>query len=97
MIDHSGKLTVQDMKTVQNWIARQGLPSGLGCPICGEKSWTIGENLLRPLGLDSGAPIHLGVVARPLVMMVSPKCGYTFFLNAAIIGLVPGECAKGHL
>jgi len=88
MVDQSGKLTVQDMKTVQDWIARIGLPAGLGCPLCGESSWTVGESLLQPLAVAATGKKQRSTVGTAHVMMTSKKCGYTFFLNAAIVGLV---------
>ena len=86
MVEQSGKLTVQDMKTVQDWIAHIGLPAGLGCPLCGESSWTVGESLFHPLAVAGKR--QRSTVGNAHVMMTSKRCGYTFFLNAAIVGLV---------
>ena len=88
MVEQSGKLTVQDMKTVQDWIAHIGLPAGLGCPLCGERSWTVGESLFQPLAVAATGKKQRSTVGTAHIMMTSKKCGYTFFLNAAIVGLV---------
>jgi predicted nucleic-acid-binding Zn-ribbon protein len=84
MVEQSGKLTVQDMKTVQDWIAHIGLPAGLGCPLCGESSWTVGESLFQPLAVAATG----STLGTAHIMMTSKKCGYTFFLNATIVGLM---------
>ena len=41
----AGRLSIEDMRKIQDWLAHIGLPTALVCPLCGETSWTVGNNL----------------------------------------------------
>jgi len=86
MPDAEGKLTAEDHKYVQDWMAKQGAGNH-PCPICGKTQWTIGQHLVHPSTIGGGGVTQFAGVRYPNVILLSP-CGYTRYMNAVLIGLV---------
>jgi len=63
-------------------ILNQRWTQSRACPICGETNWGVGEELIRLWTSQLKA-------AYPTVVVTCNTCGYTFFVNAAILGLMP--------
>lgn len=90
MPDVTGKLDATDVSKVIAWLDRHGWKTtGAGCPICADRNWTIAEHLVQPLLTGGAGSIQMGGIGYPQVMMISSKCGYTMYLNAVMIGLIP--------
>jgi len=86
-----GKLTPEERKKVEDWLAKYPKWLGANCPICGSNMWMLAENLVQPVTVGEGANLLLGGVGYPQVMLISNPCGYALFLNAVMIGLLPGS------
>ena len=88
MPDKDGKLTDEDRKKVNDWLAK--FPEWINgtCPICGSKQWMLAEHLVQPVTLGPSEGLQLGGIGYPQIMLVSNPCGYTRMLNAVIIGVL---------
>lgn len=52
------------------------------CPICGENNWAVGDELIRLWTSQLKA-------AYPTAVVVCNTCGYTFFVNLTVLGIMP--------
>lgn len=91
MPDANGNLTVEDKDKVKSWLKTVGWEQRASCPVCGHHVWTIADHLVQPVTLGPQVSVQLGGVGYPQVMLISSKCGYTIFLNAVIMGLLPAS------
>ena len=91
MPNKDGKLTDEERGKVTAWLEQY--PPALGanspCPICGSDTWMIGEYLVQPVTLGPNIMLQLGGVSFPQIMLISIPCGYTRFLNAVMMGILP--------
>ena len=66
------------------------------CPVCGDAHWIIGDHIVQPITLGTAGSLMLGgAPGYPQVMLISSKCGYTMFLNAVMLGVVPPDTGQG--
>ena len=91
MPDESGKLTEADKTHIQEWLVKVNFPAQSGCPVCGDKSWTIADHIVQPMTMGANNAVQLGGVGYPQIMLISSKCGYTMFINAVLIGMLKPE------
>ncbi len=89
MPDKDGKLTHEDREKITAWLGKYPKSSESPCPICGSSKWMIAERLVQPITIGPKMGLQLGGLGYPQVMLISDPCGYTRFLNAVIMGLVP--------
>lgn len=89
MPDSEGKLSSDDKKTVIAHLSRPGFVMEPICPLCGKSEWFVADDLVMPPNFSPGRGLNLGGPGYPLVMIISTSCGYTRFLNAVYVGLVP--------
>lgn len=82
------KLTPEQLEKAVAWLQSHDHPAP-PCPICGQNKWTVGIHLVQPITMGPDRNVHLGGVSYPFLQVISPKCGYTMFVNAVIAGLVP--------
>lgn len=61
------------------------------CPVCGSTKWTVGPHMVSMAAVDNSNNITLGGLSYPLVMVVSNECGYTFLMNAVVMGVATGS------
>ena len=90
-MDKEGKLTEEDKGKVAAWLNERWPGDRQPCPICGDPTWLIADHLVMPLTLGPGNAVNVGGVGYPHIMLISLKCGYTRFLNAAVTGINFGE------
>lgn len=91
MPDKDGKLTDEDRQKVIAWVTKYPQAEHSVCPICGTGNWMIAEYMVQPLTIGAQLGLQLGGIGYPLIMLISNPCGYTRFLNAVMIGLVPSN------
>lgn len=60
------------------------------CPICGSDKWSIPEELVELRQFYHGS-IVMGGGVYPNIVVICTVCGYTFFMNAVIAGLVDSK------
>src|SRR5258708_1838700 len=89
MPDNEGKLTAEDVNKIQAWLAQYPTAADARCPLCASPEWIVAEYLVQPVTLGPGNALRLGGIGYPQVMLNSNPCGYTRFINAVIIGIVP--------
>lgn len=90
MPDNTGKLSAEEKALISNWLLEKWGPNRV-CPMCGKFNWSIGDHIVQPITLDGNRGLMLGAgVGYPQIMLISNDCGYTVFINAVMIGLVPG-------
>jgi predicted nucleic-acid-binding Zn-ribbon protein len=87
--DASGKLTAAEKQLAIDWINRHWRGRSQACPICGNTNWTLADHLVQPTTVGAQNALILGGTSYPVVMIISPTCGYTMLFNAVIMGLVP--------
>lgn len=89
MPDEKGNLSQDEVKKIATHL--NGLTEGRPqiCPVCGDTNWSIGGRLVQPPAIGSQFQYHFGFPAYPLIALISPKCGYTRFINAVVAGIVP--------
>lgn len=95
MPDNTGVLTEKDKAKVIAWLGSRGVPIP-ACPFCGSREWAIGDHLVQPVTLGPQNALQLGGIGYPQVMLVSQKCGYTAFINAVVVGLLPRHDAPAE-
>lgn len=89
MPDSEGKLTEEEFEKVKAWMARF-VATDRPCSVCGTKGWTMLPRLVQPVTLGGAFVIQLGgLEGYPNVGLVCNTCGYTRYLNAVIMGIVP--------
>lgn len=89
MPDSHGKLTAEDQEKVMAWVARHPSSDQAACPICGGIDWVVADHLVLPVTWNAGQKAQAGGVGYPQVMLISTPCGYTRFVNAVYVGLLP--------
>jgi hypothetical protein len=97
MTDHTGQLTPEELQKVKDWLIKFKPGGDAICPICGSSEWFISAHLVQPVTLGVGFAIQLGGIGYPQVMMNSNPCGYTMFLNAVMIGILPSAPIPSNL
>jgi hypothetical protein len=83
-------LTPEQKKAAQARLDAVWLKSARTCPICGSNQWQIADHLVTPVILQDNS-LTLGGTSYPQVMVISPKCGYTMYFNAILLGIVPRD------
>lgn len=64
-------------------------PSGITCPICGNKEWVIGDTIFESREFQNGNIIVGGNSSvMPFLTLTCSNCGYTMLLNAIKYGLI---------
>ena len=58
------------------------------CPICGNNSWQINDTVFELPEFQGGDIVIGSGKLFPVVPIMCPNCGYTFFLNAIISGAI---------
>ncbi len=87
MADKDGKLSEQEKKVIGEILGTRWPVDRQACPICSDPVWLIADHLVMPLTLSPGNNVNLGGVGYPMIMLISLKCGYTRFVNAAVLGI----------
>jgi hypothetical protein len=88
MSEDTNKLSEDEKERVKAWLREKWRNPAI-CPICGSKEWLVGDHLVQPITMGKDRGLQLGGISYPQVMVISPTCGYTMFLNAVVVGLVP--------
>jgi len=60
------------------------------CPICGENSWGVFDNLWELRAFSQGN-LNLGGPIIPLAALACKNCGYVMTFNALLAGLIEPE------
>lgn len=89
MADSTGKLSQAEIDQVVAWMAKHGAADKI-CPVCGSNTWFVGHHLVQPLTLAINR-VQFGGLGYPFVTIMSTPCGYTIFMNAVLMGLVPAS------
>jgi hypothetical protein len=79
-----GQLTADEKNKVLEWL-RVNWVTPQNCPICKDDNWFVADHVVYPMNYAGGSIV--GGPAYPQVMVVSTKCGYTMYFNAAMIGI----------
>lgn len=82
------ELSAHERQASLTWLERNWT-GDRRCPICGTTKWTVSPHLVSTTAVDNSGNISLGGPSYPMVMLISDPCGYTFFVNAVIAGVVP--------
>ena len=93
MPDSRGKLTAEEVKSVENWL-KERLESGAQCQICGNSPLSIGEYTFAPPVISKGGGILLKT-SVPFVSVDCENCGHTLLFSAVKLGLF--EYVRGTL
>jgi hypothetical protein len=66
-----------------NWTIRR-------CPICNQDqgNWSLADHVVVPIPWSTAGPL-LGGATYPQIMVNCGVCGYTVYINAIIVGIVP--------
>jgi len=75
------------IKEFQEWLNEQWR-GAKKCPICGSKSWTIGEKPVEVREFHHGGQLKEGGLVYPLAALICGVCGYTLLFNAIVANLV---------
>jgi hypothetical protein len=86
-----GKLTEEDRAKVVAWLSQYPKAADSQCPLCSSPEWMVAEYLVQPITLGPNTSLQLGGIGYPQVMLISNPCGYTRFVNAVIVGVLPGS------
>ena len=63
-------------------------PMGIGCSVCGTRTWTIQNDGLVYLAIQpSGDTILVGGPSLPSVAIICRNCGNTLLLNVLVLGI----------
>lgn len=87
MPGNDGKMSIKEKELVAAWLNRHGFAARGGCPVCNDHKWVIGDHVVTPL-MFSGDSVMIGGGTYPQVMVISQTCGYTFYVNAILCGIV---------
>jgi hypothetical protein len=93
MPDAHGHLSPVDIAAVHKWLLDKhgGIP--FPCPVSGDALWGVNDyvyqNLVYPVSLQVTTSVAPNV--WPVIQVACVTCGYTFYLNAALIGLYPKD------
>jgi hypothetical protein len=82
----NGQLTDDEKKIILGWLKERWKQPDK-CPICGDDQWSVADHMVYPLNYAGGSLI-MGGPNYPQVMLISNKCGYTIYFNAALMGLL---------
>ena len=90
MPDLAGLLSEEEKERVIAYLGTKWPEERMACPLCGDHEWYVGDYLVQPITLGRDFTFQLGRgPGFPQVMIISQTCGYTRFLNAGFLGLVP--------
>lgn len=65
------------------------------CLVCQEHAFVFGDHLVQPLTYSQSSPgTVLGGPTYPLFQVICKSCGYTYFFNALIMGVVARDSAQ---
>ena len=84
------ELNSAERATAIAWLERKW-DNDKRCPVCGSSKWAVGPHMVSMAAVDNGNNISLGGLSYPLVMVVSDQCGYTFLMNAVVMGVAKGD------
>lgn len=87
MPDQEGKLTQTEKSRLADWYQKNWNQS-FKCPVCQSDKWTTAEHTVEAPVYRGGTMIIGGEPHYPLVAVFSIPCGYTVFMNAAIMGIL---------
>ncbi|MBM3142026.1 MAG: hypothetical protein FJ005_03115 [Chloroflexi bacterium] len=87
MPDSQGKLSDDEKKKVVSWLKNKWKEPAV-CPYSKDSEWIIGGHLVAPTNYSKVGAV-IGGDAYPLVMVICKNCGYTVFLNAVMVGILP--------
>lgn len=81
-----GSLTPEQLQKAQDWLAAHW--ERLACPFHGPTKWILGDSLVGTVGFRAGG-IAIGGPTFPLLVVTCSQCGFTAFLNAIVVGIIP--------
>ena len=88
------KLSDQQVSSVINRL-NQVSPSGIVCPICGNRQWAINDIVIESREFQHGNLILGGNSALvPFVTITCRNCAHTLFFNAIQLGVVNPDQEK---
>ncbi len=93
MPDDNGLLSSAEKERVIAWMQKHETGEFV-CPVCKKKDWLIGDHLVQPITLGQKGSVQFGGIGYPQVMFVSVPCGLTIFMNAVIMGILPGSANR---
>lgn len=82
----SNQLTPAQIDQASQWLREHW--KALICPFHGPTNWQVQQYLTSTPLYASGVTI-LGGPAYPFLVVMCSICGYTVFVNAIVVGLVP--------
>lgn len=68
-------------------VLQQKAPTGVGCPLCSSKDWSIGNDLVMFVLQPNIKNMRLSGTGHPCIPITCKACGNTQFVNALILGL----------
>lgn len=90
MPDEKGELSPQELQQAVDWFkARQ--TEDIICPVCKNKNWTIAKHVVAHVSISGNGAMLLGGEAYPQILVTSTECGYTFSMNAVVMGIYPAR------
>ncbi len=88
MPETEGTLSNEEKKKVRDWINEKwGMQKT--CPSCGKNEWQLADHLVSP-SVHYGGGVRIGGPSYPQAMLICMVCGFTFYFNAVVMGLIPG-------
>lgn len=81
------ELSADEKALIAAWLKEHWQGTTL-CPISMDNNWLIGDHLVQPLTLMSGG-VALGGTGYPVAQIICGSCGYTIYMNAVIMRVVP--------
>ena len=81
-------ITDEQKRKIESWFKSNQPATGLVCPICNHKNWTILGDFLAPPTFHGGAMI-IGGTSYPHFVLLCTTCGNSQFINAVVAGLIP--------
>lgn len=90
MPDANGHLSPVEIRAVLQWLTEKhgGVP--YPCPVSGHTEiWIVNEYVIQGIVFPVQAGNVVSPMAWPVVQVACAACGYTLYLNAALIGLYP--------
>jgi len=88
MPDKDGILTATEKQLIAAWLSTKSKNNA--CPVCSERSWSIGGHLISGK-IYRGGNLSFGGPTYPQAFIVCTNCAYTRYFMAVQIGLIEAQ------
>lgn len=88
MAEDSKELTQEERDRIIQWIVeKSGDNTEMPCPVCKSNDWYVPEHLVIAPIVSPQGEVAIGGLGYPHSPIICQKCGFTYFINAARMGI----------